>query len=955
MSKKVRKGIAALLLATAVAVTQIPAPNLGAASSTEFIVNGTTLVSYEGTDSSVSIPRYVEKIGQNAFSNNQIIRKVVIPNSITAIEAGAFSDCENLSDVNIPQSVLEIGSGAFSKCTNLYQISVDKKNEKFKCESGALYNKKGDVLYQVFAGRKGETFTIANTVTDIEKYAFWGCSQISNIQFGNGLKEIPDYAFSNCNGLKKINIPATIERIGAKAFEDCSKLESVYISPSVVKIQETAFDGCAKVNFSYEDGTAAHKFANNFVVTNVSQTDYEDTSESNNTRPSAGFSSVSENTANTLNSDYSSADVSNVSFSQMPDGMETSENSNVMGKTKISGGQAVVFVDNSKAKVYDSASSISDNNSDDEQAVFQDSGDEDSAETAVEKYVIINNDTIADRAFYQENSLSIYQIPSGIKRIGDFSFARSNLESINIPEGVREIGYGAFYHCENLNAVFIPSSVSTIEPSAFTNTPWFENWMYGPDVDDFLVVGNGILIGYKGNADKVTIPSNVRKIAANVFEGHSEVMTISLPDRLEEIGEEAFKNCTSLQNISGGNYIEKIADRAFLNCPLETIRIPESVKSIGLKAIAQESGSGQSDSIVFLGNKLPEISYEKTATRFTNSEYRDLALQGVSVAVVNASVTEFNDTILDDQNIGFRGVICSIATEPTLTEDGSVCIKYISNNEAGIPVEVPDTVWIYGKEYTVDQVLQTAFHKEADNDAEAENDVEENTVSGDMTPSDDASGLKVTINNENYKNNNIISLNLSADGTGYEVILENNEEENRLREAINASPDYGDAGDNCITFSLSMKSNYGNIPVTKLGKERLTVTLPIYRAWMDRPILAVCLDDNGQLEAMLCKQYSTEDGSYITFWAKHFSPYALYQGDVIPENFQNIFDEKIAMKRGAEYSMDYGRQDDSPDTGDFSIKPKWLLAIGLAALAAFLWLQKEPFIKKKMKDKQPNY
>ena len=50
MGKKVRKSISVLLLALAIAVTQIPASNVGAVNHSDFIIDGTTLISYEGTD-----------------------------------------------------------------------------------------------------------------------------------------------------------------------------------------------------------------------------------------------------------------------------------------------------------------------------------------------------------------------------------------------------------------------------------------------------------------------------------------------------------------------------------------------------------------------------------------------------------------------------------------------------------------------------------------------------------------------------------------------------------------------------------------------------------------------------------------------------------------------------------------------------------------------------------------
>ena len=65
MSKIIRNLIGILLLATAVAVTQIPVSDVEAAptaSASDFQMDGTTLVKYNGTAQNVSISNYVEKI-----------------------------------------------------------------------------------------------------------------------------------------------------------------------------------------------------------------------------------------------------------------------------------------------------------------------------------------------------------------------------------------------------------------------------------------------------------------------------------------------------------------------------------------------------------------------------------------------------------------------------------------------------------------------------------------------------------------------------------------------------------------------------------------------------------------------------------------------------------------------------------------------------------------------------
>lgn len=956
MRKKVRKSISVLLLALAIAVTQIPPANAGAAKKTDFVIEGTTLISYEGTDFSVSIPRSIEKISQDAFADNMVVKEITIPDTVEVIEAGAFAGCGNLTEINIPASVEEIGSGAFADCGKLTTISVNENNEFFKCSDGVLYNKKGTKLYQVLAGTKQSVYFIPNSIEKIEKYAFWGCENINQIVFGKGLTEVPEYAFSNCKGLRTITVPSMITAIQLKAFEDCINLEEIYISPSVTYIHETAFDGCRNVKFQYEDATMAAKFAESFKATNVAITDYEESESTETVRPSqAGDETVSNNQV-----EYPLSDVSNLDVSKLPNGLETPESSEVMGKTKIVSSQAVVFLDNSKMQVQSGESSESskenpiltteEESTESEPDTFYD------GEEIIEKYIITNGNTIADRAFYKDSTRTSYEIPDGIKKIGDFSFAYTGLTSIEVPYGVESIGYGAFYKSMALSTVSIPETVKTIEPSAFEDTAWIEKWKNGPDVNEFFVVGDGILISYKGNDSKVVIPENVKKIGANVFEGHSEISSVYIPDNVKEIGEDAFKDCTGLMNVSGGNYVKKICDRAFLNCPLESIRIPSSVEEIGLRAFDQEN-DGKSDCVVFLGNKLPTISYEKTAARYTNSEFRKNALNSVEVAVVNNTVNDFEDTILDDENMGFRGIVCSISKEPTGTDRGRVKVKYVSNDESGYPVNVPDAVWIYGMEYDVESINTDAYHgfsleqtEQADqaeepDQAEQADQVEE-TYQAEQTEglqeqlatAESNIGLEVT--HPDYKENPLTTVMFSENTTDYIVTLSKNEDNEEILSTLLNSR-YGPVtNSNYKAFDLSMKTVKGNISIKSLGKERLTVTIPVSSDWIDTPIVAVCLDNNGQLEFTSCKQYKTDAGSYVTFVAKHFSPYGLYQGDNVPQSFKEAFDEKIAMRKGAEYNVDYGRKDVSPDTGDY-IEPKWLLAIGLLALSVFLFFAKD--------------
>ena len=97
---------------------------------------------------------------------------------------------------------------------------------------------------------------------------------------------------------------------------------------------------------------------------------------------------------------------------------------------------------------------------------------------------------------------SRYTIRPGTKWIGDYAFSYQYIDSIDIPEGVIQIGDAAFEHCYRLTYISIPNSVTSIGLWAFKgcsqltsiNIP---NTVTNIGDDAFLNVGN---INYKGNA-----------------------------------------------------------------------------------------------------------------------------------------------------------------------------------------------------------------------------------------------------------------------------------------------------------------------------------------------------------------------------------------------------------------------------------------------------------------------
>lgn len=146
------------------------------------------------------------------------IRTIKIENGVTTIGNNAFCGLTNLNDVTIPGTVTSIGQSAFINCNNKKFNSV-----------------------------------ILESVTNIDNYAFQGCSFLSKVVMDSAIT-IGDYAFANTN-LQMVmssdmadteyydgifSLPDSVVSIGEGAFRD-NGLQTINIPKSTVFIGKNAF------------------------------------------------------------------------------------------------------------------------------------------------------------------------------------------------------------------------------------------------------------------------------------------------------------------------------------------------------------------------------------------------------------------------------------------------------------------------------------------------------------------------------------------------------------------------------------------------------------------------------------------------------------------------------------------------------------------------------------------
>ena len=91
------------------------------------------------------------------------------------------------------------------------------------------------------------TAVIGDSVTNIGRYAFANCQNLTSVTIGNSVASIEYFAFYQCLRLPVIIIPNSVTKIEDYAFYSCHSLSSLTIPSSVVWIPPYAFWYCEQL------------------------------------------------------------------------------------------------------------------------------------------------------------------------------------------------------------------------------------------------------------------------------------------------------------------------------------------------------------------------------------------------------------------------------------------------------------------------------------------------------------------------------------------------------------------------------------------------------------------------------------------------------------------------------------------------------------------------------------
>lgn len=170
------------------------------------------------------------------------MKKAVIDDIAEEIAQAAFMGC-SVEEVVMPDSVKMICNEAFSSCKYLKKINLSKNLQKTTNQLG------NNACFKKCERLKG--IEIPAGIKEIPNMMFFGCRELSEVVFHDGLEVIGASAFASCRNLEKITLPKTVKRIKrwAMPYVDELHLASNVVPNGLVLGLNNSSSVCARVIF----------------------------------------------------------------------------------------------------------------------------------------------------------------------------------------------------------------------------------------------------------------------------------------------------------------------------------------------------------------------------------------------------------------------------------------------------------------------------------------------------------------------------------------------------------------------------------------------------------------------------------------------------------------------------------------------------------------------------------
>ena len=333
--------------------------------------------------------------------------------------------------------------------------------------------------------------------------------------------------------------------------------------------------------------------------------------------------------------------------------------------------------------------------------------------TEIDQYAFSNTDvwkvtlpdcvqTIHRGAFQQCAMLSVANLGTGIKSIGEYAFSGTDLSSINLPEGLERIGAFAFEGNHLVTRVTIPESVTHLgfrEDAPFSlaplGNPFFDcsylrrfEGKFATQDGRALIEDSGInkyfvsfaTNGMDGQAyhvpevygvspyafgnstiGSVTFSDNIKTIYAAAFWNCEQLKSVEIPSSLERMGGYAFNGCSALEfiEINSPQLLIAYDNQGHMfdgsNCPIYVVSdlIPSYKTAQYWSDYETRYHFKQPDYQIWYKTADGSAAIVNIPNSWLNHGYQNTApgSDGIGILRINIDITEIPDNLFENSNI----------------------------------------------------------------------------------------------------------------------------------------------------------------------------------------------------------------------------------------------------------------------------------------------------------------
>ena len=601
-------------------------------------IEGTTIIAYNGTESIVTVPDGMTKIGEGAFSNNTKINKVILPNTMKEIGMRAFAGCTGLSEINI-ENVNKFGEVCF---------------EGTAIQEVAFSDEVKEIPVGMFAYASIQTVVLGKNVTTIASSAFYNCQSLKEIKlsdclfsigskafynttaltsiiFPDGLLEIGSQSFYN-SGLTSVSIPGSVETVEAGTFSNCFDLSSIVFNDGIKKIGGSVFleSAVKKVHIPASVETIeTFAFANAFGLTEITVDENNTHFDSDNgILYTEGFEKVMmipykhpdevislHDGVKTCEERFA-ADLVNVKKIIIPEGF-TELNHNAFTNSKNI--EEIVLPESLEIILSGAFSYCS----------------------ALRKIELpsnlkeLSNSSWWIGVFASCTSLKEVIIPDSVEKIGPYTFnGCTNLERVTYPAGLIDFGYKQFSSCAKLEEIIVKEG----NPYAFT-----EDGIYYEIIDGVTTLS---VYPAKKVGTFYEVLSSVSVIGNNAFDSTANLQEVVIPSTVTSMGTNVFFGSTSIKKVTINAPITILPAQTFAESTIEEVILPNTVTEI--------------NQAFFYAKNLKKVTLSNSLTTFVASSFNSCAIEEITIPSSMVEIAEYS--FVDCLNLRTVNVPDSIAT-----------------------------------------------------------------------------------------------------------------------------------------------------------------------------------------------------------------------------------------------------------------------------------------------------